>query len=113
MSQINVGIIGFGTVGSGTVEALTKNREIIANRVGAEVTVKRIADLDTETDRGVPVDRDLLTKEPMDILNDPEIEVIVENKSESSSGFLPGFDLLFIIISIFICIFITNKTRKC
>lgn len=78
MSQINVGIIGFGTVGSGTVEALTKNREIIANRVGTEVTVKRIADLDTETDRGVPVDRDLLTKEPMDVINDPEIDVIVE-----------------------------------
>jgi subtilisin family serine protease len=42
-----------------------------------------------------------------------EIEVIIENKSESSSGFLPGFDLLFIIISIFICILITNRTRKC
>ncbi len=45
MSQINVGIIGFGTVGAGTFEVLTTNREIITNRVGAEVVVKRIADI--------------------------------------------------------------------
>ena len=37
MSKINVGIIGFGTVGAGTFEILTSNREIIKNRVGVEV----------------------------------------------------------------------------
>ena len=35
MKRVNVGIIGFGTVGSGTFEVLTENREAIANRVGA------------------------------------------------------------------------------
>jgi len=43
MQQINIGIIGFGTVGAGTFEVLTENREIIADRVGMEVTVKKIA----------------------------------------------------------------------
>ena len=78
MSQINVGIIGFGTVGAGTFEVLTANREIITNRVGAEVTVKKIADLDIESDRGVPVDRNLLTVDAMEVIDDPEIHVIVE-----------------------------------
>jgi homoserine dehydrogenase len=78
MSQINVGIIGFGTVGAGTLEILTANREIITNRVGAEVVVKKIADLDIESDRGIAVNRDLLTIDAMEVIDDPEIHVIVE-----------------------------------
>jgi len=78
MQQIKVGIIGFGTVGCGTFEVLTKNREAIANRVGAEVVVKRIADLDIESDRGVRVDQDLLTTDAMEVIDDPEIDVVVE-----------------------------------
>jgi homoserine dehydrogenase len=78
MSKINVGIIGFGTVGAGTVEVLTKNREIIASRVGAAVNIKKIADLDIESDRGVRVDRALLTTEAMDVIEDTEISVVVE-----------------------------------
>ena len=35
MSKINIGIIGFGTVGAGTYEILVKNQAVIANRVGA------------------------------------------------------------------------------
>lgn len=78
MSGINVGIIGFGTVGAGTVEILIKNREIILSRVGNAVTLRKIADLDIESDRGVPVDRDLLTTEAMDVIDDPDIHVVVE-----------------------------------
>jgi len=78
MSGINVGIIGFGTVGAGTVEILTKNREIISNRVGNDVNLRKIADLDIASDRGVPVDRELLTTEAMDVIDDPDIHVVVE-----------------------------------
>jgi homoserine dehydrogenase len=78
MSQINVGIIGFGTVGAGTVEVLLENREAIRNRVGAEIAVKRIADLDVKTDRNVSVAQDLLTTEAMDVINDPDIHIAVE-----------------------------------
>lgn len=78
MSQINVGIIGFGTVGAGTFEILTTNLEIITNRVGTEVVVKKIADLDIESDRGIPVDSDLLTIDGMDVIDDPDIHVVVE-----------------------------------
>jgi len=78
VSKINVGIIGFGTVGAGVVEVLTTNREIIANRVGSEVAIQRIADLDLESDRGVAMDRDLLTRDALEVINDPDIQIVVE-----------------------------------
>lgn len=78
MERINVGIIGFGTVGAGAVEVLIKNRELISNRVGADVHVKKIADLDIDSDRGVSADRELLTTEAMEVIDDPEIQVVVE-----------------------------------
>jgi homoserine dehydrogenase len=78
MPQIRVGLIGFGTVGAGTVEALIKNRELIEDRVGAAIVLKKIADLDTETDRGVQVDSALLTTNAMEIVDDPEIDVVLE-----------------------------------
>jgi len=78
MSRINLGIIGFGTVGAGTVEILFTNRELIQNRVGIDIVVKKIADLDIESDRGVSVDPALLTVNAMEIINDPEIDIVVE-----------------------------------
>ena len=65
MRQINVGIIGFGTVGAGTVEVLLANRDLITGRVGSEIVIKRIADLDLHSDRGLTIDQGLLTTEAM------------------------------------------------
>ncbi len=78
MTQLNVGIIGFGTVGAGTYEVLTQNRAVIEERAGIPIRVKKIADLDLESERGVAVDRALLTTEVGEILEDPEIHVVVE-----------------------------------
>jgi homoserine dehydrogenase len=78
MDQINIGIIGFGTVGSGTVEILMKNRDIITGRVGAEMVIKKIADLDISSDRGIPVSPGLLTTDAMEIIRDPGIQIVAE-----------------------------------
>jgi homoserine dehydrogenase len=78
MPKINVGVIGFGTVGAGTVEALLKNREIIKDRVGRHVVVRRIADLDIHSDRGIEVEPQILTTDAMEVINDPEIEIVLE-----------------------------------
>ncbi|MFH1480366.1 MAG: homoserine dehydrogenase [Pseudomonadota bacterium] len=78
MKRINVGIIGFGTVGSGTVEALYQNRDIITSRVGSEIVVKKIADLDIHSDRGIAVRKGVLTPEAMDVVNDPDVHIVVE-----------------------------------
>lgn len=78
MDQVNVGIIGFGTVGAGTVEILLQNRKIIRNRVGSEVVVKKIADLDTHSDRGISIESGILTTKAMEIIDDPDIHIVVE-----------------------------------
>ena len=57
MKEINVGLIGFGTIGAGVAKILTDNREIIQKRLGATVCLTRIADLDIETDRGIHIDK--------------------------------------------------------
>ncbi len=53
MKEIKVGMIGFGTVGAGVAKILLENAKLIERRVGAKIVLKRIADIDLETDRGV------------------------------------------------------------
>lgn len=78
MKQIGVGLIGFGTVGAGVADGLQRNRKVMAQRLGVEVVLKRIADVDITTDRGVTVDPVLLTTDAMAVINDPGIQIVVE-----------------------------------
>jgi homoserine dehydrogenase len=75
---INVGIIGFGTVGSGTARILIENRELIKDKTDITINLKKIADIDIERDRGISIPRSILTTNAEDILNDPDIHVVVE-----------------------------------
>ena len=76
--EIKVGLIGFGTVGTGVVKILQGQKDLIQKRVGVPVSLVRIADLDVKTDRGVTVHPDLLTTKATDILDDPDIDIVVE-----------------------------------
>ena len=78
MDVINIGIIGFGTVGAGVAECIINNADIICKRVGFKPVVKRIADLDITTDRGITVPEGVLTTNAEDIFNDPDISIVVE-----------------------------------
>lgn len=78
MKQIVVGILGFGTVGAGVADGLLRNRETFAKRLGVDVVLKRIADLDIVRDRGVAVPQEVLTTDAMEVINDPEVQIIVE-----------------------------------
>jgi len=78
MRNINVGIIGFGTVGSGVVEALNKKRSYLKRRLGANINIVKICDKDLRKKRFVRVDKRLLTKNVNDILNNPKIDIVVE-----------------------------------
>lgn len=78
MEEISIGLIGFGTVGSGVVKILSANSEIISARVGFPVKLKRIADLDVVSDRGVAVAPHVLTTDVKEILEDPGISIVVE-----------------------------------
>ncbi|MBW1677393.1 MAG: homoserine dehydrogenase [Deltaproteobacteria bacterium] len=78
MKQIHIGLLGFGTVGSGMVKILLENRGVIESRLGASLALKWIADLDLERDRGVAVDASLLTTDAEMVVDDPEVDIVVE-----------------------------------
>lgn len=76
--MINIGIIGFGTVGTGTVKILLENRDILKERIGFEINLKKIADLDITRDRGINISPEILTINADNLLNDPHIDIVVE-----------------------------------
>lgn len=77
-ANINIGIIGFGIVGCGALQIIQKNRKSIETKIGSGLTVKRIADIDPDRPRPVEFDRGILTTDAYDIINDPEIDIVVE-----------------------------------
>ena len=85
--MVNVGIIGYGTVGSGVFEVLNTNSKSIEVRAGEEIKVKRICDL-----RDFPGDEaeKLITHDFNDILNDKEISIVVE----TMGGTKPAYDFV-------------------
>ncbi len=78
MDKINVGLIGFGTIGTGVVRVLGENAGVISERLGSEVVLKRVADTDITRDRGVALDKGVLTSDAAEIINDPEISIVIE-----------------------------------
>jgi len=70
--------VGFGTVGTGVVKILRSNSTMIRERLGTPIAVKKIADLDIKRDRGIKVDKSLLTTHVKEIIDDPSIDVVVE-----------------------------------
>ena len=75
---VNIGLIGFGTIGSGVVATLNQNLALLENKVNKKVNLKRIVDLDITTDRGVDVKPGVLSTNVDDILEDEEIDIIIE-----------------------------------
>jgi homoserine dehydrogenase len=78
MREIQVGLLGFGTVGSGVVRMLQGNLSSIREKLGATLTLKRIAVRDTKKDRGGTLEPGVLTDDFASVLADPEISIIVE-----------------------------------
>ena len=78
MDRVHVGLIGFGTVGTGLVRILQENARLLEKRLGLSIVLKRIADLDITSDRGVKVNPALLTQKVADVIEDPEIAIVVE-----------------------------------
>jgi homoserine dehydrogenase len=78
MNEISIGLIGFGTIGGGVVRILQESKDLLEARVGFPLKLKRIADVDLVSDRGVRVDRSILTADAREILDDPEISIVIE-----------------------------------
>ena len=75
---IRVGLLGCGTVGAAVVRTLHERADDIARRAGVRVEVTRVAVRDLSRDRGVPLPAEAFTTDPVAVVDDPGVDVIVE-----------------------------------
>ncbi len=78
MREINVGLLGCGTVGTGVARLLLERQELIAARLGARLVLRRAADLDTTRDRGVRFPEGVLVADARRVVEEPGIDIVVE-----------------------------------
>jgi homoserine dehydrogenase len=78
MKEVGIAVLGFGTVGAGVVDGLQRNADLLAARTGVRLVLRWVADLDLERDRGVPVDRAILTRDARAAIDDPRVDMVVE-----------------------------------
>ena len=78
MKTTKVGLIGWGTIGDGVARLLIEDQDLIRQKLGWTLELTRLADLDLDTPRQFQVDRALTTRDAYDIINDPEIDIVVE-----------------------------------
>jgi len=78
MRTIHVGLLGCGTVGMGVARILIENRDLILARVGAPLNLKRVADIDQETDRGIRFGEGVFIGDAFKVVDDPDIDIVVE-----------------------------------
>jgi homoserine dehydrogenase len=78
MRKINIGIIGFGNIGSGVVKILGNRKSLLAQKIETEIIIKKICDKDLAKKRDISVDKALFTVDAYEIINDPAIDIVVE-----------------------------------
>jgi len=78
MKQINIGLLGCGTVGTGVAKILIENKDLIASRVGASLSLKYVADIDIKRNREIKFDEGVLVTDARKVVDDPQIDIIVE-----------------------------------
>ncbi len=78
MDSIKVGLLGFGTIGTGVVRVFQQNAELLQQRLGKKLELCKIADLDIISDRGVTLAPGVLTTDVEEVISNPEIDVVIE-----------------------------------
>ncbi len=78
MKTVQVGLLGFGTVGAGVARILTESADLLRARTGVALNLKYVADIDLETDRGVLLDDGVLIPDARRVVADPEVDVVLE-----------------------------------
>lgn len=78
MKTINIGLIGFGTIGSGVVKVLTERRDSLKHMSGVDINLKYVCDKNLSASRGIKVKKGLLTKDADTVLNDPDVDIVIE-----------------------------------
>ncbi len=78
MKQLNVGLLGIGTVGGGTYSVLTRNAAEITRRTGVEIRVVQVADKNVELAKKVTGGNVDITDDAFATVNNPNVDVVVE-----------------------------------
>ncbi len=94
MRRIGVGIIGFGTVGTGVVSALLKRKKLLAKRGGFIPELKVVCDRDLTRRRKIRLPSGLLSDNPRSVLENPEVDIVAEligGTEEAGSFILEAF----------------------
>src|SRR5208337_1902818 len=78
MQQVNLGMIGGGTVGSGVVHALQVNGDLMASRIGVKVQVRKVAVKALDEPRPYAIPARYLTTDWQGVVNDPQVDMVTE-----------------------------------
>ncbi len=78
MKKIRVGMLGIGNVATGTYKTLELNKDKIKNSAGVDIEITRILNRHPEKKRDIDVDPSVYVQDVNEILNDPEIDIVVE-----------------------------------
>src|SRR5215475_3921564 len=78
MQQVNLGMIGGGTVGSGVFHALQQNGDLMTARLGVKIAFRKIAVKAFDEPRPYPITRSLMTLDWQEVVNDAETQIIIE-----------------------------------
>lgn len=77
-NKINIGLIGFGTIGSGVAKSLMDRRDLLLKRTGMDFNLSLVCDKNLSSKRGVNIPKSMLTKDTDRVINDPDIHIVVE-----------------------------------
>ncbi|MBI4845415.1 MAG: homoserine dehydrogenase [Candidatus Omnitrophica bacterium] len=78
MRVINLGLIGFGTIGTGMVKVLKERIPFFERELGIKLSLTAICDKDILTRRKVEIDKDILTQDVSRVVDDPQIDIVIE-----------------------------------
>ena len=77
-AKINIGLLGCGTVGTGVAKLLIENKQLLTARVGADLNLKWVADIDIEADRGIDLPDGAFINDAHKVVDDPDTDIIIE-----------------------------------
>ncbi len=78
MRKINIGLIGYGTVGTGTAKNLIENKNLFQHSLQLDLNLKYVCDIDLGRKRVFEVDKNLLVRDSDIVLNDKDVDIVVE-----------------------------------
>ncbi|MCX7667918.1 MAG: homoserine dehydrogenase, partial [Atribacterota bacterium] len=88
--MVNIGVIGFGTVGAGTLKVLWERKPEIEKELGVGIQVKRVVDKDWTRERSMVLPPEMKGNDALEVITDPEIDIVVE----AIGGVSPAFEIV-------------------